>query len=370
MLSLVVLTSIFIVVSLPIFVYWAIIFFIRIKDSRKYMRGAARHLTDEASVYLCKQICYHYQTEIGKYHFLFAITIVEITSGVSSYIELLLKNYIHTPIIHGNISSHVQLERCANFNISILKDFSILDEFTNPSLMVLAAIGKVTNMFVPGLGVCLMNYLIGRMKNIDTSIMNIKRFILIISVISVLIILFSFFFYYINLTRFIYISALVVYYIMFLLEVKRFKQALLQMAIERLAQHGSNEIEMRQYRYFSYSMNCVCIGFLCITFSAFVGFLTRFIYRGLFFGKCYFPFYFFSEYEALLPLTDQNVLKIVKILGYIQTTGTIIGCFGILIWLFPIVFITIIIWFKFAHKTIRGKSSVKFRYSGEHIWSN
>ena len=369
MLSLVVLTSIFIVVSLPIFVYWAIIFFIRIKDSRKYMRGAARHLTDEASVYLCKQICYHYQTEIGKYLFLFAITIVEITGGVSSYIEFLLGNYVHTPITHGNISSHVQLERCANFNISILKDFS-LDEFTNPLLMVLEAIEHVADMFVAGLGVCLMNYLIGRMKNIDTSIMNIKRFILILSVISVLIILFSVFVYYINLPRFIYISALVVYYIMFLLEVKRFKQALLQMAIERLAQHGSNEIEMRQYRYFSYSMNCVCIGFFCITFSAFVGLLTQFIYIGLFFGKCYFPFYFFSEYEALLPLTDQNVLEIVKILGYIQTTDTIIACIGIFIWLFPMVFITIIIWLKFAHKTIRGKSSVKFRYSGEHIWSN
>ena len=170
MLSLVVLTSIFIVVSLPIFVYWAIIFFIRIKDSRKYMRGAAKHLTDEASIYLCKQICYHYQTEIRKYLFLFAITIVEITGGVSSYIEFLLKNYVHAPITHGNI---VQLERCANFNTSILKNFS-LDEFTNPLLMVLEAIEHVADMFVAGLGVCLMNYLIGRMKNIDTSIMNIR----------------------------------------------------------------------------------------------------------------------------------------------------------------------------------------------------
>ena len=115
--------------------------------------------------------------------------------------------------------------------------------------VVLGAIGSVADMFAVGLGICMMNYLIGRMKHRDESIMNIKRFILILSAISVLIILLSFFVFYVNLTEILFHITLVVYYIMFLLEVKKFKQALIQIAIERLAQHGSNGIEMRQYRY-------------------------------------------------------------------------------------------------------------------------
>ena len=91
MLALVILTSILFVVSLPIFVYWGIIFLLRMYNSRKYMRGAARHLTDEESAYLCKQIHYHYQTEIIKYLFLLAITVVEITGGVSYYLKVFIR---------------------------------------------------------------------------------------------------------------------------------------------------------------------------------------------------------------------------------------------------------------------------------------
>ena len=46
------------------------------------MGGAARHLVDKESAYLCQQICYHFQTEIMKYLFLFAIDIVEVSGAL------------------------------------------------------------------------------------------------------------------------------------------------------------------------------------------------------------------------------------------------------------------------------------------------
>ena len=252
-------------------------------------------------------------------------------------------------------------------NNSILKDISI-DEFGNPILMSLETIGNVADIFVVGLGVCLMNYLIGRMKHIEISIPNIKRFILILSVVSVLIILSSFFIFLSNLNKALSLTALTVFYIMFLLEVRRFKQALLHIGIERLAQHGSNKIEMKQYRYFSYNMNCICLGFFLITFSVHFGLITHLITSGLFFGDCYFPFYFFPGYEAILTLSEKDITKIVRIMGYIGTINETVACIGVFLWAFPLVFITILIWIKFIWKKIRGNSS-QIRYNYEQFSS-
>ena len=355
----VILTSIFFFVCVLIFVYWAIIFLIRIYYSRKYMRGAARHLTDKESVYLCTQICYHYQTEIGKYLFLLVINVVEVVGGFSYYITYLLKTY--NPINYINPCYQMVLEEFAKRNNSILID-SLIYTIDNPMLVIIGAVGHVADLFVVGFGVCLISYLIGRMKNMNTIIMNIKRFILFLSVISVFIIVFSFFVFFINLVRVFFLSALIVYYIMFWMHVKRFKQALLQIAIERLAQHGSNRIEMRQYKYFSYSMNCVCSGFFLILIAVHIGFFTRLIIRGIFFGNCYFPFNYLG-YQSILSLTNQDTTKIATILNYMGTLEHITGSIGLFLWLFPLVFITICIWLKSVYMNIVGKSSIKFRYN-------
>ena len=358
MLVLVVLTSIIIVISVPIFVYWTVVFLIRVHNSRKYLRSAARHLTDEESAYLCQQICYHYRTEIGKYLFLFAINIVELTGALSYYIKFVLEN--STLTTHWHISSLVP-EECTDWNNSLVEDIPF-DEFGNPLFMTLEAIGNVADIFVVGLGVCLMNYLIGRIKHCHTNIMNIKRFILILSIISVLILLSSISIFISNLYKAFSLTALTIYYIMFLLEVRRFKQALIQIAIERLAQHGSNAIEMRQYRFFSYTMNSICFGFLLITFAVHIGFILHLIVSGLFFGNCYFPFNFFSEYEAILSLTENTFSNTVRILGYVSTVNQTIACIGVLFWIFPLIFVTILLFVRFVLRKIRGNSTHQFRY--------
>ena len=359
MFALVALGSIYFVISFPIFVYWAIIFLIRIYNSRKYVRSATRFLRDEDSAYLCEQICYHYRTEMRKYIFLLVITIVEITGGISYYIEFLSETYY--PKIQGNMGIHVQLEECVNWNYSMLMNIPS-DEFGDPSLMALEAIGNVADIFVVGLGVCLMNYLIGRMKHRDTKVMNIKRFILILSAISVLVVLFSFFIFISNLNRAIFLTSLTAIYIMFLLEVKKFKQALIEIAIERLAQHGSNETEMRQYKYFSYSINCICFGFFLITFSAHLASIKHIIISGLFFGDCYFPFNFFSGYESIIFLSQSQIKNIIAIKGYTSTIIKLIASFGVLFWMLPITTVTVCILVRFVWMKIRGVSTVQFRY--------
>ena len=120
---------------------------------------------------------------------------------------------------------------------------------------------------------------------------------------------------------------------------------------------------MKQYKYFSYSMNCICIGFFLIIANLCIVATIRFIISGVFFGNCYFPFYFFSEYEAILSVTDQDVTTIVRILGYIAIIEGLIGILDIFFWVLPLTVITINIWLKFAYMKMKGKSSVQFRYN-------
>ena len=48
----------------------------------------------------------------------------------------------------------------------------------------------------------------------------------------------------------IYLIILTYFHILFVSHVKKFKQALLQAAIERLVKHGSNDIEIKQFKKF------------------------------------------------------------------------------------------------------------------------
>ena len=358
MLTLVVLTLMLLVV-LPIFIYWMIIFLIRINNSRKYVRGASRHLTDEDAGYLCAQVYYHYQTEITKYILLFAMAMAELTGSISYYIDFLLENYDQT--VKANVCPEMQLQ-CDFGNDSLVPVFYIC-EFSKQRLMIVEVIGDVSDMFVAGLGLCLMNYLIGRMKHSETSIMSIKRFVLILTAVGIITILLSFYSFLNFLYKAIFVTALTILYIMFLLEVKKFKQALLQIAIERIAQHGAKtKIEMRQYRYFSYSMNCICIGLFLITLAVIIQFIMYFFIHGLFFADCYFPFNFFSGYVELLSFSEKTMAKLSRILYYIGAIKMTISCIGILFWVFPLVLITVFIWINIIWRKMRGVSTVQFRY--------
>ena len=98
-------------------------------------------------------------------------------------------------------------------------------------------------------------------------------------------------------------------------------------------------------------MNCICLGLFLITNEFILGFTAR----GIFFGYCYFPFNFFSGYEALLSLTDQNITKIVRILSYLKTVEHLIGSVGLFLWLFPLVFITIYLWITSIYIDLHGR---------------
>ena len=347
-------------IIIPIFLYWTIVFLRRIYCTRKYSKAAVRNVADEESICYTTQLLYHFQTEIVKYTLLVIIIFSEVTGLLCYYCHDVL--LVYDPIVEGNSSYRTELEECAHKNNSLLLNYQ-MSTSKIPSLLVLETCVNIADTYVVGLLACLMSYLIRRMKNIETRFGRVKRFLVVLSGISLVTFLFSMFPSFINLVRAIFATVLTRNFIIFVRYVKKFKRALFQAAIERYAQQGSNAREMKQYKYFSYCMNCICLGFFLITTNIYITLALRFIICGLFFGDCYFPFYFFSDYEAILSIPDHVVTEIFRIAGYIEYIPFIVGCIGIFLWLLPLAVITVVVWIKMIHMKIKGKTPVQFRYN-------
>lgn len=353
------LINLFIIVS----IYWTVVFARKIYLSVKYMRGAARVMSNENSKYICEQYYYHYQTEIRKYVLLQMINFVEFFGAASYYLQLVLQDYKYDPESVANSSVEIYIEGCANVNNSYLRG-NQLRSSAIPVLTTSRAFGNVADMFVAALGICLMSFLMKRMKRecyLPINI-NIKKFLAVLLIISFIVILTSYFTFFIILSKIIFIPVLTFNLVLFIRFGKKFKQALLQIALERLIQHGSNVIEMKQYRYFSYTMCSICFGFSLITIAAIIANIQRTILTAVFYGQCYFPFNLIFNSKVSLPFTKQDMNIIVQVVRFCDTVSSIITCVGIVTVILPYILITFTTWMNILYKRFTRKSVVKFRY--------
>ena len=161
-----------------------------------------------------------------------------------------------------------------------------------------------------------------------------------------------------------YLVAFTYNYILFLIYVKKFKQSLLQAAMERLVQYGDNRIEMKQYKYFCYSINCICVGLSFMIIGTIFGIIARNMISFIFFGKCVFPTAFMPEMITSESSNKVGISRIFSIFYDINEVSSVLACIGIFISIFPLVFITICIWMRSAARIIKGQSRIQYRYQG------
>ena len=349
-------------------IYWTVVLARKIHLSMKYMKGVVRNISNEESKYMCEQYYYHYQTEIRKSILLLMINFVELFGIASNYLDLVLQDYKFDPESVANSSVKIYIEGCANVNNSLLTQ-NQLDASAIPLLTTSKTFGNVAEMFVVALGICLMSYLLNRMKRecyFPINI-NIKKFLVVLSIISFVVILTSYFTFFILLGKILFVPVLIIDLIVFISFVKKFKQALLQIALERLIQHRSNDIEMKQYRYFSYTMFCICLGFSLITISSTILNIQRFILTAVFHGQCYFPFNLIFSSKISLPFTEQDMSLIAQVNNYFVITCHVLNLFGAAAFIFPYIFITVTTWMNFLYKKFTRKFVVQFRYK---VYSN
>ena len=128
----------------------------------KYKKGAARCITDEESEFVSEQICYHYETEIWKYVYLLGISIFEILSGLFYMIGHIISSYGNEFKEYNTTLSLFEFSECNNNATMDNETTSLIISLYN----FLHGVGRSTELLWIVLSVCLMNYLIVRIKKI------------------------------------------------------------------------------------------------------------------------------------------------------------------------------------------------------------
>ena len=346
--------------------FWLTFFARRIYLLIRYRKGVAIHILDEESGFIYRQYYYHYQTEICKFKFLILINISEVSG---TFIELIKSNLGTFGYQNSmNISAHTKgLEYCVQVNNSMLFQFHF-SESTIPELTILEATGHSLEIIVITLIVCLMLYLIKRIKEIKHSIVNNKTKLYLITVLFSPLLIISF----ASVRSLIIMSNLLFFFaigISLYLVIKVFKQllsTLLQQAYQHLAQYGSNKHELRRYKYFKYTMTFILNGYFILLFATI---LTKFppIFTSIFFyGKCYFPLSLIPQYKPI-NLSDRAIEDFIKIMKLVYTVSKVFSCIGIFIVLFPILILTVFMWLNIFYKFFGKKRTNQYRYNIETL---
>ena len=222
-------------------------------------------------------------------------------------------------------------------------------------------VGRSTELFLLVFCVCLMNYLIVRIKEIKSHHItsNPRQFFIITSLISSFIICTSLIrkLRIVSLLTFSFFS--IIYFCIFVNTSNKFKRTLLQRALERLTQHGCNKEEMKQYRYFKYTINVVCCGLLFILIGENLIHIPS-IYMGVLFNQsCYFPFNLFPHFIQV-ELSNEITEILFKVSEYIIISNMVLNFIGLFLSLAPFILVTILIWINLLTKYIRGTPKIKY----------
>ena len=352
--------SAFLVLLIVLNLYWTFVIISRIHCSIKYKRGAARCIVDEESAYINSQICYHYETEIWKYLYLLLINFAEVFTATAYYISGMNRDY-GFDVHQYNSTLQSYRNQC-----STSLDTSVLNLIINLPIIiplpdVFVAIGNIGQLLVTALSVCLLNYLIVRMKNISYSQnrFNPSTYLKITTILSLTIFFTSCIRYTSMVSTLLFVISNTIYCWVLFRSCNQFKTALIQIALERLAQHGSNRDEMKQYKYFKHTFNILWCGFVFTLAGACMSQLNTCLVNAIYYGKCFFPFSFFPA----LTLATESVgvtATIVKCFRYTLITSTSILVIGLCLFFFLLLFSTVNIWIQQISKCFKKQLKIKY----------
>ena len=361
----IIINSVFVLIFLIFSGYWGFIFAKRIYCYRKYKRGVGRCLSGDSG-YLNKQYYYHYETEIWKNTLLLLIAFSEIIASIFYFTSDTIEHYLTYHRVSNN-TLELPFTDCISHNKPPLDQINIL--YTEiPFINGLYSIARSAELFVFAFCTCLMNYLIIRIKKIkhpyDT--LNYRHLIIITALLSTVIILTGFIQYTIVISTVLFLVIVITFYCTFVHTSKRFKYALLQRALERLTQHGSNKEEMKQYRYCKHTIDIVTCGYLFIILSGILLDFTSLLISAIFYGDCYFPFNLFNSLNYVIQ-TEQGIETFFTVMHYTEFVGRVICFLAISIILSPFLFVTICIWNKHIHKCIHGTKKIKYTTANKDL---
>ena len=348
--------SVFYLIFTLMSLYWISLFLIGIHKFSKYKRCIARkmNIMDSSN----GEYCYHYETEIRKSIYLILMNLVEVGCGGIITIHFVLSNYYKSS---GKYKLYANwLDQCGDVNNTELAEIPVFEN-TIPSLNAVKLTVDIMFLYLAVLSVTLMNYLTRRILKVRelTGRINCRTFLKITVLISVVRLVLVYF------TTLIYVSILIklfvatLYYIISVKTVNQYKLTLFKIAIQRLTQYGSNREELKQYKYFKYTINVICVGFLLILIAQVYMDILVMLTSIVFYQSCFFPFNMYR----ILPPVKFRIGRLPEILNYFVNIGVVINFIGLLICISPFIFVTTRKWIISLYRMIKGKSQISYRYN-------
>ena len=359
-------SSVFITIFLICSLYWAIVFVRRIRVYKVYQKSAFRNILDYKFGYINEQWCYHYETEIWKYIYLLAINSAEALASIVYYFRQIFSSYLETtPKLY--LHHFQRIETCGNVNNTyLIRSETIYSSIV--SLNIMDSIGNIADIVAVSLLICLMNYLTMRIKGIETSPRTFSNtsILFMTCIVSILIVLFCSIHPLLLVGRMIYILAFMVVFWNFVITVKKFRFTLQLRSIQRLAQHGSNKVEMREKKYFEYATNILCVGFLFIFLSLCLLNIVRIFVSTVFFSDCYFlsnPFPNINFHKG-----SEGQLNIpTEVIHYLIFFGDVLALLGVFIVIVPFILVSFHNCYKLVSRAMRDNST-NYRIRGHEIY--
>ena len=347
--------------------YWIIIFIKRIYFYRRYKISIAKCISEngdeDESVYKNKQIYYNFETQIWKYFLLLLINLSEVISCIFLFISDTIQHYLTYNQI-GNNTLELPFTDCLSYNGSIADKINIIYAII-PFPNGLATIGKSAELFLIAFSICLMNYLIIRIKYIRHSKNKVKSRIIIsvTTLLSALLILTRFFPFTSVISVILFLFCSIIYFCIFVHTSNRLKSALFQRALQCLTQQGCNKDEMKQYKYFKYNIHIVCLGYLLLIISENLLQIPGVLTSTFFYRECFFPVNLIPSITSVMK-SEKVSETLLKVIRYTELAGRIIGFTAIVLILSPFVLITVCIWIRSIHKNTHAK---KIKYSSDNM---
>ena len=144
-----------------------------------------------------------------------------------------------------------------------------------------------------------------------------------------------------------------IYYVLFVREIRRVQAALAQYSRERLVQFGENRKELVQLRRFKILSNTLCLGVTFFVFSLIyekINIITSLI---LYYGQCYAYLTYHIQYTPILQSLPQQ-LTLFQIIFYISRIKMVLQVITIIIIGVPFILATLVCFiFKIYYYYIR-----------------
>ena len=299
-----------------------------------------------------------YKTQYIKNMLLLTNTVLELLASICYFLHYILPqsdltlDYIRNPELILGI--------CNEANLTEFQELSSFSWFNLTQLLI--ELSNVSTLLSSVIAVALMKLIISELKfnnpwkrTKKILLKNIRLCICLISTVMLLTII-----SYTWLIAMLMCGILtLIYYTLFIREIRRVQAALAQYSRERLVQFGNNKIELTQLKRFKILSNIFCIGLTIGIISLLFEKIDIILSLILYYGQCYANLTFHIQYIPILHSVPQQLIlfKVLFIFSRVKLALRVLA--SVILWT-PFILVTLVYMIFLIHYYYIRKFQTRF----------